>query len=77
MKYFDGIEVREGDIILIQHQKVNVLGLVVKIIKPNSEDAYNWSAPEGGIQLNLYKTVAQFYIDLTVCVCWTRIRESI
>lgn len=49
MKYFSEIEVHEGDIILVRHGGVDVTGVVLKIIKPNTEDADNWSVPEGGI----------------------------
>lgn len=49
MKYKSGIEVHEGDIILVRHGGADITGVVLKIIKPNTEDAHNWSVPEGGI----------------------------
>jgi hypothetical protein len=49
MKYKNGIDIAEGDIILAQIGKNYENGVVLKIIKPNSEDADNWSLPRGGI----------------------------
>jgi hypothetical protein len=48
MKYMSGIEVMEGDVIAVHHDGRSVEGVVLKVILPNTPDADDWSAPNGG-----------------------------
>lgn len=49
--YYDGQEVREGDIVLpgMRDNK----GTVVKVLAPGTPEAKNMSAPEGGILIEV------------------------
>jgi hypothetical protein len=50
MKYYDGTEVQVGDIVTVQRDKgQNVAASVLKIILPQTEEAEQWSLPEGGV----------------------------
>ena len=49
MKYHSGEEVNEGDIVTVRRGGMAVEATVLKIILPNTEDARNWSAPDGGV----------------------------
>jgi hypothetical protein len=49
MRYKDGTEVREGDVVFIRDSGVDVPGLVLKIIFPGTAEANQWSAGKGGV----------------------------
>jgi hypothetical protein len=49
MKYRDGTEVREGDVIVVHHGKSDDRGVVLKVVLPDTEDAADWSLPIGGV----------------------------
>lgn len=49
MKYKNGVEVREGDIVLIAHGRGAEQGVVRKVLLPGTQDALDWSAPDGGV----------------------------
>lgn len=49
MKYKNGIDVQEGDIINIRHGTFDAPGIILKIIEPQTEDAEYWSVPCGGV----------------------------
>jgi hypothetical protein len=49
MKYKNGIQVQEGDIITLRMYKSNLEGVIVKVVHPSTEDADHWSLPEGGV----------------------------
>jgi hypothetical protein len=49
MNYANGLEVQIGDEIYVRTSGANVSGVVLKIIQPHTEDAEQWSSPDGGI----------------------------
>jgi hypothetical protein len=50
MKYSTGKEIKVGDFIKIYHGNgIFIESEVVKIILPNTDDAKDWSAPNGGV----------------------------
>jgi hypothetical protein len=49
MKYRDGTEVREGDVVAVNHGKSAEQGVVLKLVLPATQDASDWSLPDGGI----------------------------
>jgi len=48
MKYMSGIEVMEGDVVSVHYVGEPVEGVVLQVILPNTPDADDWSAPNGG-----------------------------
>jgi hypothetical protein len=53
MKYKNGIEVQAGDTVLVQTAAGRVGGVVVKVVRSNTEDALQWSLPEGGLLIEV------------------------
>ena len=51
MKYMSGIEVMEGDIVSVHYVGEPVEGVVLQVILPNTPDADDWSAPNGGAMI--------------------------
>jgi hypothetical protein len=49
MRYRDGTEVREGDVVALHHGKSPEQGVVKKVILSATEDASDWSLPKGGV----------------------------
>jgi hypothetical protein len=49
MKYRDGTEVREGDVVAVHHGRSPERGVVKKVILPGTGDAVDWSLPVGGV----------------------------
>jgi hypothetical protein len=49
MRYKDGTEVREGDVVFIRDTGVDVPGLVLKIISPGTAEANQWPGGKGGV----------------------------
>jgi hypothetical protein len=49
MKYNNGTEVQEGDIVLVHRSKSSIEGVILKIIQPNTEESNHWSLPDGGV----------------------------
>jgi len=49
MRYKSGIEVMEGDIVVIRRDGRSMEGVVHKVILPNTPDAHAWEAPSGGV----------------------------
>jgi hypothetical protein len=49
MRYRDGTDVREGDVVLVHHGKTDDRGVVLRIVLPGTEDATDWSLPTGGV----------------------------
>jgi hypothetical protein len=49
MKYSSGIEVQEGDFVLVQRSKSSAEGVILKIVQPNTEESKHWSLPDGGV----------------------------
>jgi hypothetical protein len=49
MKYRDGTEVREGDVVAIRGGRSRERGVVKKVILPATRDATDWSLPVGGV----------------------------
>jgi hypothetical protein len=45
MRYRDGTEVCEGDVVAVYREH----GVVKKVILPATKDASDWSLPEGGV----------------------------
>jgi hypothetical protein len=41
--------VLEGDIVVIRSAGNSVEGVVLKVLLPNTPDAYGWAAPNGGV----------------------------
>ncbi len=48
-KYMSGIEVMEGDVVAVHHNREAVEGVVLKVILPNTPDAEEWESPNGGV----------------------------
>lgn len=48
MKYLNGMDVQEGDVIKVRHQ-TQVDGVVLKVLLPGSKEAEDWAVPEGGV----------------------------
>ncbi len=50
MKYLDGTEAQVGDILNVRQGKgVDVAGAILKIVRPHTQDAQDWSLPDGGV----------------------------
>jgi hypothetical protein len=49
MKYLDGTEAQVGDILTVRENGVDVRGVVLRIVRSNTEDAEDWSLPDGGV----------------------------
>jgi hypothetical protein len=49
MRYRDGTEVREGDVVSVHHGKTNDRGVVVSVVRPGTQAAIDWSLPRGGV----------------------------
>ena len=49
MKYMSGIEVMEGDVVAVHHNREAVEGVVLKVILSNTPDAEEWESPKGGV----------------------------
>ena len=49
MRYRDGTEVLEGDVVVVNNGKSRDRGVVKKVILPATDDASDWSLPEGGV----------------------------
>jgi hypothetical protein len=50
MKYSTGKEIKVGDSVKIHHGNgIFIESEVVKIILPNTDEAKDWSAPNGGV----------------------------
>jgi hypothetical protein len=49
MKYLDGTEAQVGDILNVRGEGVDVPGVVLKIVLPQTKDAEDWSLPGGGV----------------------------
>jgi hypothetical protein len=49
MKYSNEIEVQEGDVVLVQTSKSSMEGVIIKIIKSNTEESNSWTLPDGGV----------------------------
>jgi hypothetical protein len=49
MKYSNGIEVQEGDVVLVQRSKSSIEGVILKIIPSNTEESNDWTLPDGGV----------------------------
>lgn len=51
-KYMSGIEVKEGDVVAVQHGHGLVdEGIVLHVLLPNSPEAEAWGVPEGGVMI--------------------------
>jgi hypothetical protein len=51
VRYKDGTEVREGDVVSIRSERSHVPGTVIKIFLPGTADACAWSIPDGGVMI--------------------------
>jgi hypothetical protein len=49
MKYFDGADVRVGDIVSTKQNHGEELGTVIQIVAPGSPEAHHWNFPSGGV----------------------------
>ena len=49
MRYRDGTEVREGDVVAVHHGKSFEHGVVKKVILSATQEASEWSLPDGGV----------------------------
>ena len=49
IKYMSGIEVMEGDVVAVLHNRESDDGVVLKVILPNTPDAEEWQSPNGGV----------------------------
>lgn len=49
MKYMNGIEVMQGDVVTMRTGNRFVEGVVLQVLLPNTPDADAWSAPDGGV----------------------------
>jgi hypothetical protein len=49
MRYRDGTEVCEGDVVLVHHGQTDDRGVVIKVVLAGTEDATDWSLPTGGV----------------------------
>lgn len=49
MKYMNGIEVMEGDVVTMRTGNRFVEGVVLQVLLPNTPDADAWSSPDGGV----------------------------
>lgn len=49
MKYYSGIEARDGDIIAVSSQGKRIEGRLLLIVQPNTADSETWSLPNGGV----------------------------
>ena len=62
MKYSTGKEIKVGDFIKIHHENgIFIESEVVKIILPNTIDAKDWSAPNGGVLIQDSKIGLTFW----------------
>lgn len=51
MKYMNGIEVMEGDVVAIRREDGFIEGVVLQVLLPNTPDADAWSSPDGGVMI--------------------------
>jgi hypothetical protein len=51
MKYMNGIEVMEGDVVAIRREDGFIEGVVLQVLLPNTPDADAWSSPNGGVMI--------------------------
>ncbi|HRI65655.1 MAG TPA: hypothetical protein PK156_15515 [Polyangium sp.] len=49
MKYKNGIEVMEGDVVAVHRDGGSVEGVILKLILSNTPDAEEWESPNGGV----------------------------
>jgi hypothetical protein len=50
MKYLDGTEAQIGDILNVRGgDGVDVPGVILKIVRSHTQDAEDWSLPDGGV----------------------------
>ena len=49
MRYQDGKEVQEGDVVLVQGPGARTRGVIRKVVVAGTQDAEEWSLPEGGV----------------------------
>ncbi len=49
IKYMSGIEVMEGDVVAVLHNRESDEGVVLKVILPDTPDAEEWQSPRGGV----------------------------
>ena len=49
MKYLDGTETQIGDILSIRQKRVDVRGVLLKIVRFNTRNAKDWTLPDGGV----------------------------
>ena len=49
MRYRDGTEVCEGDVVAVRRGDSFERGVVTKVILPATQDASDWSLPSGGV----------------------------
>ena len=50
-KYMSGIEVMEGDVVAVHHDREPAEGVVLHVLLPNSPEAEAWGVPEGGVMI--------------------------
>ncbi|MBK9263622.1 MAG: hypothetical protein IPM54_27925 [Polyangiaceae bacterium] len=50
-KYMSGIEVMEGDAVMVHHHREPAEGVVLHVLLPNSPEAEAWGVPEGGVMI--------------------------
>jgi hypothetical protein len=50
MRYFNGKEVKTGDVVTVDRQGgVNIPAVIVKVLRPHTKDALDWQMPAGGV----------------------------